>query len=495
MSLAVALNTARQSLLTTGVQTSVSSRNVSGANESSFSRKTAALATIPGGGAYVSAIQRAADNGVFRHLLDVTSDSAKQNTVYNALEAISGSTVDDPQNDNSPAAKLSALTTALQQYAVTPNDTTLAQSFVTAAKNMAQSLNDASDQIQQTREQADAEMKISVDKINSLLDQFETLNDTIVRGTITGADTTDYEDMRDDILSQLSQETGIRAETRANKDMAIYTDSGVTLFDKTARAVTFAPTFSYAAGITGNAVFIDGVAVTGPGAPMPLEGGNLAGLASIRDDTTVTYQDQLDEIARGLVEVFSESDQSPTPTLPAQAGVFTYAGGPAIPATGVISVGLASTIKVSALIDPDQGGNPSLVRDGGINGTAYVYNSTGAAGFSERLDGLVDSLHQSRSFDPAAQAKPNGALIDFASSSTSWIEKQRSTANTDATYQSTLVQRTAEALSNTRGVNMDDEMLQMQQIERTYNASGKLIAMVDTMLQNLLNAVDAATTG
>jgi flagellar hook-associated protein 1 FlgK len=490
MGLQVALTTARSSLAATGVQTSTISRNIAGANEGNVSRKNAALATMPGGGVYVSTIQRAADNGVFRHLLNATSDSAKQNTVYNAIAAMSGATVDDPENDHSPAAKLSALTTALDQYALTPDDVTLAQSFVTAAKNMAQSLNDATTQIQKTREQADAEMAISVDKIKDLLDRFESLNATIVRGTIAGVDTTDYEDMRDEVASQLSQEIGVRVETRANNDQAIYTDSGVTLFETTARSVEFAPTFAYDATIGGNAVYIDGVAVTGTSATMEIESGNLAGLADIRDKTSVTYQSQLDEIARGLIEIFAESDQDGAPVSPTLAGVFTYAGGPAMPTTGVVNVGLAGTIEVNALIDPSQGGNPSLVRDGGINGApTYVYNTGGEAGFPARLDGLVSALHVDRTFDPTTLAKPSGTLIDFASSSTSWIESQRATADEGATYQTTLVQRSAEALSNTRGINMDDEMILMQQIERTFTASSKLIATVDVMLQNLLDAV------
>ena len=142
-------------------------------------------------------------------------------------------------------------------------------------------------------------------------------------------------------------------------------------------------------------------------------------------------------------------------------------------------------------MDPAAGGNPTLIRDGGINGAAYVYNSTGAAGFSGRLDGLTSGLTTTRTFDPAALADPNGTLGDFASSSASWLEALRTDADNKSTYQNTLVQRSTEALSNTRGVNIDDEMIVMQQLERTYAASSKLISAVDTMLQNLLDAVHA----
>ena len=88
-----------------------------------------------------------------------------------------------------------------------------------------------------------------------------------------------------------------------------------------------------------------------------------------------------------------------------------------------------------------------------------------------------------------AEGKPNGSLIDFASSSTSWIENQRKTADSSVSYQKTLLERSTAALSNVSGVNMDDEMSLMLQVERTYSASSKIISTVDEMLQSLLAAV------
>jgi flagellar hook-associated protein 1 FlgK len=44
-------------------------------------------------------------------------------------------------------------------------------------------------------------------------------------------------------------------------------------------------------------------------------------------------------------------------------------------------------------------------------------------------------------------------------------------------------------MSNVNGVNMDDEMSFMMQIERTFSASSKVITAVDQMLKELLAAV------
>jgi flagellar hook-associated protein 1 len=489
MNLTAALESARSSLMTSGIQSSVISRNIAGATATGYSRKLTVLDNHPGAGVYVAAIQRAASSGLYTNVLTATSSSTKQSAIYDGLQKIAASTVDDPELDQSPTAQLNALKKALQQYANAPDNTTLAQAAVASAKDMATALNQATQTVQSVREGADADMNTSVQNINQLLSQFQSVNTAIVKGTISGDDVTDYLDQRDSIVSKLSQELGVTMSIRPNGDAALYADSGVVLFDKTARAVSLSPTNAYTAGTTGNAVYIDGVPVTGANSVMPLKSGKLAGLAELRDNATVTYQSQLDEVARGLVDAFKEVDQSGA-ALPDVPGLFTYPGAPAMPASATVSVGLAGLISVAASVDPVQGGNPNLLRDGAISGNAaYQYNTAGNAGYSTRLQQLIGNMDASQPFDATTQGKPNGSLIDFASSSASWIESQRTAANDNVTYQNTLLDRSTAALSNVNGVNMDDEMSLMLQVERTYSASSKIISTVDEMLQSLLAAV------
>lgn len=475
--------------MASGIQSSTISRNIAGASTAGYSRKIAVLDNLPGAGVYVAAIQRAASSGLYNNVLTATSSSAKQSAIYDGLQKIATATVDDPELDQSPTAQLNALKQALQQYANAPDNTTLAQAAVTSAKDMATSLNEATKTVQSVREGADADMATSVANINQLLTQFDKVNNAIVRGTISGDDVTDYLDQRDSIVSKLSEEVGVSMSIRANGDAALYTDSGVVLFDKTARTVSFTATNIYTPGTTGNAVYIDGVPVTGANSVMPLKSGKLAGLAQLRDQDTVTYQSQLDEIARGLINTFKESDQTAA-ALPDVPGLFTYPGAPAMPASATVSVGLAGLISVAASVDPAQGGNPNLLRDGAISGNAaYNYNTAGNGGYSARLQQLIGGMDAAQPFDATTQGKPSGSLIDFASSSTSWIENQRKTADSNVTYQKTLLDRSTAALSNVSGVNMDDEMSLMLQVERTYSASSKIISTVDEMLQSLLAAV------
>ncbi|MGY3456703.1 flagellar hook-associated protein FlgK [Bradyrhizobium sp. LM3.4] len=127
MNLTAALESARSSLMTSGIQSSVISRNIAGATATGYSRKLTVLDNHPGAGVYVAAIQRAASSGLYTNVLTATSSSTKQSAIYDGLQKIAASTVDDPELDQSPTAQLNALKKALQQYANAPDNTTLAQ--------------------------------------------------------------------------------------------------------------------------------------------------------------------------------------------------------------------------------------------------------------------------------------------------------------------------------------------------------------------------------
>jgi flagellar hook-associated protein 1 FlgK len=488
MSLSAALNIARSGLAAASGQTAIVSRNIANAHDPYYTRKTAELSTLLGGGAAIVGYSRAQDKSLLDKLLDASGSAAAKQALLDGLESLNA-TVGDPDSEISPAAMLGKFYGALQLYESGPGDLLRAQDAARAASDLATTLNSATATVQSVRQDADAGMASSVDRINSLLAQFKIANDGVVKGHGTAADITEYLDQRDKILRQLSEELGVRTVTGPHNDVAIYTDSGVTLFETNARTVSFERTVSYSAGTAGNAVFIDGVPVTGASAGMPVRSGRLVGLSQLRDNVAVTYQNQLDEIARGLIEAFAESDQSTAPSLPDATGLFIYSGSPAIPTTGTIIPGLAGDIRINPLADPTQGGNPSLVRDGGFNGAAYVYNSTGAAGFSDRIAQLVDALDASRNFDPTSGLQGSATLASFSSSSVGWLQASRQTASNSADYHSALATRAADALQRKTGVNIDEEMTIMLDLEKAYQASSKLITVIDSMFGALLNAV------
>jgi len=181
MSLTAALNTARSSLSATSAQISVSSRNVSGASDPSYSRKIATTITNADGSARIAQVSRATDNALYFTMLSATSKAAGQEAIANGLDMLSA-TVGDPQSDQSPAGRLSALTTALQQFANEPDSQALAESVLMEASELATTVNNAAQKVSDVRRTADQDIAASVTNINELLTRFEKLNDQAVQG-------------------------------------------------------------------------------------------------------------------------------------------------------------------------------------------------------------------------------------------------------------------------------------------------------------------------
>lgn len=486
MALSTALNYAVAGLRVTSAQTALVSRNISFANEPGYVRKQALLTSLPGGAISVASYNRSADKRLLDKLLDTTSSAAGKQMALEALARLSA-TIGDPEADASITSLVAKLQESLQAYEADPSSVTLAAGAYSRAAALARGLNDASAAVQQVRAQADQDMAASVSRINSLLDQFKVANDAVVRGQGTAADLADNLDQRDRILKQLSEEIGIRTVTRANNDIAIYTDSGVTLFETGPRSVTMQPTQVFGPSVSGNDVFVDGVKITGAPSSMPARVGKLFALADIRDRVTVTYQMQLDEVARGLIEMFAERDQAAV--QPDATGLFTFGGGPGVPPSGAAVTGLAAQITVNALADPSQGGNPLLIRDGGFNGAAYVYNTAGAAGFQGRIAFLIAGFDQQRAFDGAAQIGSLASLKQFSATASGFVEMKRQAADQALSFDLAVKSRAGEALLRKTGVNIDEEMTAMLDLEKAYQANSKVIAAVDQMLKTLLDAV------
>lgn len=486
-SLSTALNYAVAGLRVNSAQTAVISRNISSASDPDYVRKTADLTRLPGGAISVSSYSRSADLRLLDKLLQTTSGAAGKQVSLDALAKLSA-TIGDPESDGSITALVAKLQQSLQGYEADPSSTTLGSEAYRRAADLAAGLNSASAAVQETRSQADQDMAASVNRINSLLAQFKVANDAVVRGSGSASDLTDNLDQRDRILKALAEETGVRTVTRANNDVAIYTDSGVTLFETNAREVSFVASAHLDATTAGNAVYVDGVKITGVPSLMPSRSGKLQALADIRDKTAVTYQTQLDEVARGLIESFAEHDVISS-GQPDRAGLFTSASGSAVPTSGAVVAGLAVRLSANSLADPAQGGNVALIRDGGFNGASYVSNASGAAGYQDRIAALIGALDAPRAFDPAAQLGAAASLKAFSAAASGWVEDKRQAADAALDFDSALKSRANDALVRRTGVNIDDEMTAMLDLEKAYQASSKVIAAVDGMLNALLEAV------
>ena len=485
MSLGAVLNSAKSSLAALSERTRVTSENIANVDNPDYSRRIAE--NVPGTyGVRRVAIQRAEDREILAQMLDYTSLHAGNEVLVDGLDQLERA-FGGPDGETSPAALMARLRQDLRAFAAMPDSGAAARQVIVSARAVVDSLHRGSQAVQDVRTMADAEIARSVARINETLARFHEANAAIVSGRLSDAELARQKDARDAALADLAEEIDIRTVERPDGGLAIYTTSGAVLYEKQPRKVTFVPSGVMAPGVQGNQVYIDGVPVTGDAAVLKLRAGRLSSLVELRDRIALDWQTQLDEVARGLIETFAEHDQG-SPPGPDLAGLFTWSGGPALPPSGTHVPGLAADIRVNPLADPDAGGNPFLVRDGGINGAGYVENTGGYAGFTQRLLELDAAMGAPRTFDPAAGLETSADLVSYAASSLAWLEQERGNAVQNEEYSSALLGRASEALSRATGVDLDAELATMMRLERTWQASARLIQTVDAMLASLLDA-------
>lgn len=483
MSLSRSLDIARSHLSSTAEYMQTVSRNIARSGDPTATRKSVHYITTGTQIVRLGTITRSTDEILLYRSLTSTSEAGRDKSVLDALNQLN-EVVGDTENETTPALLIQKLERSLQFYSDNPQDLSRAQSALRTAQDVASGLNEGSHQAQLVRKRADQDIGNSISGINALLERFETLNNEIVNGTPLNRDVTDQMDERDAIVAQLAEQMGIRTELRDNNDMAVRTDSGVTLFDTTARKLSFQAIGTFSAATTGNTILAGGVPIAGPNAIIPVKTGRLAGLIKVRDVDAVQFQAQLDEVARGLIEAFAEQRQ--VGAGPDQTGLFTWSGGPNVPPSGVRVSGLAAAIGINAAVDPAQGGDVTRIRDGGINGANYLYNTSGGAGFGDRLLGLGDQIAQTRSFDASAGLATTASLTTFAASSDGWLAAQRQVAQSSFDYTSVVYERSVDALNKVTGINVQEEYLVMLELERSYQASSKLIGTIDKMFESLL---------
>ncbi|MBN9031020.1 MAG: flagellar hook-associated protein FlgK [Rhizobiales bacterium 63-7] len=474
MSLTSAMNTAQAIFNNTGKQTQTVSKNMANAQNPDYVRRSS-VTTTSLYGAQIMSTTRAQNDMLLRQILSSTSQNSAQQALLKGLSDIK-SVLGGNDNESAPSAYLGKFQTALHDYANKPNDQILGAAAINAAKDVANSLNTVSKAVQAVRTDADSQIATQVDKLNGLLAQFQVANEAVTRATALGDDPSDGLDVREGLLKQISEIVGVSTMAVENNGQALYTTSGIALFDKTPRKVEFTPRPAYDANTAGNAIKIDGVTLTAGGGSSTSAMGSLQALLQVRDEIAPTFQKQLDEIARALTTSFAEVDGYGATV----AGLFTWSG-----------VSAAASIRVAQNAIDD----PKRLRDGTVNGgdgidplTGSVsQNSAGNAGYSTLLDKYETGLDANRSFDPAAGLDSNTSIMKFATRSVSWLETYRSGANAAAESKSALLSRTTEAYSSVTSVSLDEEMSLMLDIEQSYKASAKLVNAVDEMLKALLS--------
>ncbi len=167
MSLSTALNILNSAFVSNAAQSAVISSNISNASVKGYSREIANVITTFSGGSQVASVTREANAALLEQVNASTSQSAYQQALSSGLSTLANTVSDSSSatstsganaNGNSPSAMIANLQSALETYDASPASSSAGQGVVTAAQQLAQSLNAGASAVNSVREQADADM-------------------------------------------------------------------------------------------------------------------------------------------------------------------------------------------------------------------------------------------------------------------------------------------------------------------------------------------------
>jgi flagellar hook-associated protein 1 FlgK len=482
MTITGALNNAMSGLRAAGYASQVVSSNLSNALTPGYARRSLELSSSAlggNGGVRVDGQIRHVDPGLLadRQMASASFGNNRDTTAFlSELERLLGT----PDQAGSLAGRIAGFESSLITAASRPDAPDRLSSAVNAARDLADTISNAASGIQEQRTRADRSINAQVTRLNDALEELQALNGQITATRVQGGDDAALQDHRQRLVDEVSEMVPVRTVPRANGAIALYTNGGASLLDGKAAEIGFEPVNLVVSGLSIESGSLSGLTVNGNSVRTSsdrgaLSGGTLAAQFEIRDELAPEAEVNLDTVARDLIERFQDSGVDPTLAAGA-AGLFTDAGAVFDAAN---EAGISSRLSLNDLVDPDQGGDASRIRDG--LGSVVPGN----VGDARLLQALGDALTVSRV--PASGSFGSGAFnaSGLTTSMMSQIAVDRTNSEQHLSFASSMLNElTNQELA--QGVDSDAELQRLILIEQAYAANARMIQTVDEMMQTLL---------
>ncbi len=453
-----------------GVQSGViatAGQNVANANTPGYSRQIANLVANPALGAFgasavgtgvsLQSITQARDQFVERQIPTALASQSYSQSENSALQSV---TALDPDLPGGLPSTLGAFYSSLRTLSQNPGDIASRQAVIGTSQALARSFSQTVSAIEDARTGIDARIAGDVSDINATAKQLSALNKQIQIVKASSSVPNDLMDQRQAAVDKLAQLTGGTPYTNSAGDISIALPGGTALVtDSGAGQLSVVADPANGGHFALQLVRADG---SGPVAlPVSSIAGEVGGFVAARDGAMKTAITSLDQFAfdlgTSLNAIHSAGYAMDGTTL---RPLFT------IPAT---APGAASQISVNASVAAD----PRLL--------AAATTLPAASGDNRNILALIATETQAL----ASGSNPDSSLQQIVTSFGNSTAQAKAFADHDGALATHLTQ----LRDSTSGVSIDEEMINLTQAQKTYEAMTKVIATTDTMLDTLLSLI------
>ncbi len=446
VSLNASLSIASQALDAQDGAISIVNNNIANVDTVGYSRQTVnlsaeALANGVDGGVSFNGYTSVRDQLLNISVNNKTSDQASLDTQSAALATVNS---DFSGTATGIGAAISSFFSSLSSLSSDPTDSSSRQSVLSAATQLTTAFQQGASSLTTAQSNANTEVSSNVAQINQLTGQIASLNGQLGTGTDSaGVGGGDLEDQRDQLISQLSQLTGV-SETQTEGQPTLTTANGSALVvgDK-----SYALQVSTGADGQQHITDAGGTDITAS-----LTGGSLGGALNLRDTTIPGFLTQLNTLATQFASAVNT----------AQAGGYDATGATGQPMFSISGSNASAGISVAL-----------------SSASGIAASSDGSSGSSGNL---TDLLAVQTAALPGGQTPTDtyaGLVTDIGSTT--------SNVSTDLTATNLSLQQLTAQQSSVSGVSVDEESTNLIKYQQAYSAAANVISTINTLFTTLMN--------
>ncbi len=430
----------------------VTASNIANANNPAYTRQVVMFGTAPpdhrayfsfGSGVNVDKVLRVR-NGVtdtqIRNNNQKFYNAEKQTTVLKQVESL----FSEP-SDLGLSNLITNFFNSWDELAADPQSSALRTTVAQSAQNLSEKISSVYSGITQTKLDLKNEAKDTVDKINIIVEQLHTVNSQIYEAHVVGNYDNDLIDKRDSLLDKLSQYANINVSIDKN-EVANVSIGGVFAVDGLHHV-------KFDLKQKGEKLVLQ---TNGEEIKSNIQGGSLNALISMFNVQLPEKLNKLDELSSTIMTQVNEiHSKGYTLTKPPQTNINFFTDYK----DGVLTINqdiIDDPYNIAVSSDGTDGNNKIALDIAAIKNKEILNGRTISENYSDLVSGVANKIN---------------------------LEEQNQESYGLVLHQ--LNQQKAEY----SGVSTDEEMVNMVEYQKSYDAAAKLIKVADDLLQTLINMV------
>ena len=430
----------------------VTGQNVAGANTAGFVRRTPVLESVAAGGVQMTGVKRNFDRFTYAQLVDQSSrlsSASARSTAISDIELLVA-----PASDHL-GDRADALFDSFHELALSPGNAAVRSSVMARAEWLASGFSETANGLEAFRGELATRATEVTGEVNDRLASITKADQSIIAARALGQDANDLIDTRDRLVRELADRIGARSVEAADGSLTIF-GAGTVLYEggKAAQLSTSIDTdgaLRVQADREGNVIDIT----------RGIETGTMAGLRQARDFDIPGLLDSLDAYAKDVTDAIN--------AVHVKGFALDGSSGRPLFTPAATAKGAAHAMS----LDPSMDGHPELI---------------GASSTATDLPGGNDIAVQLANLSRAPL--PGGATTsERYASLAAKVGVLRAVSQSDEAMRTDTVATATALRESTSGVSTDEEMIHMQQFQRAFEASTRVLRTVDQLFESLLQLV------